>query len=212
MRRHALLSVFAAPIALLAACSGGGSKAPVATATPNVAITATNAAAVAGAAYEAAYMPARLARLVLAFVEVDTPTAPAGGLPAIVTQVVAGPDGGEATFTWNDADRDGAYTTGDTFTIDFAAYAAAGLTLDGTATLEDVLLVGRPLNSLTWRCDATLRLLDVPYDTGAGPAIASGAFNVQREDRTILQELSLKALGEAAIGPRRVGARCSSGG
>jgi hypothetical protein len=211
MRRHACLSVFAAPIALVAACSGGGSKAPVATATPNVTITAANATAVAGAAYEAAYMPARIARLAVAFLEVDTPTAPAGGLPAIVTQVVPGPDGGEATFTWNDADRNGEYTTGDTFTIDFAAYAAAGLTLDGAATLEDVRIDGRPLTSLTWRCDATLRLLDVQYDTGAGPATASGAFTVQREERTIVQVLALTALGEAAIGPRRVGARSTSG-
>jgi hypothetical protein len=136
MRRHARLPVFAVPLALLAACSGGGSQAQVATATPNVTITAANAVAVAGAAYEAAYMPARLARLVLAFVEVDTPAAPPGGSPAIVTQVVTGPDGGEATFTWNDVDRNGEYTTGDAFTIDFAGYAAAGLTLDGVATLE----------------------------------------------------------------------------
>jgi hypothetical protein len=212
MRRHARLPVFAVPLALLAACSGGGSQAQVATATPNVTITAANAVAVAGAAYEAAYMPARLARLVLAFVEVDTPAAPPGGSPAIVTQVVTGPDGGEATFTWNDVDRNGEYTTGDAFTIDFAGYAAAGLTLDGVATLEDVRFDGRPLTSLTWRCDATLRLLDLQYEAGASPAAtASGSFAVQREERTIVQVLAAKALGEAAIGPRRVGANSTSG-
>lgn len=212
MRRFASPPSFFAPLALLAACGGGsGNGAQVAAATPNVAITAANATAVAGAAYEAAYMPARLARLVLGFVEVDPPAAPPGGSPATVTQVVAGPDGGEATFTWSDVDRDGEYTTGDAFTIDFAGYAAFGLTLDGVATLEDVRFDGRPLTSLTWRCDATLRLLDLQYDAGAGPATASGSFAVQREERTIVQVLAAKALGEAAIGPRRVGADSTSG-
>jgi Xaa-Pro aminopeptidase len=35
---------------------------------------------------------------------------------------LTGPDGGEATFTWNDVDRNGEYTTGDAFTIEPGIY------------------------------------------------------------------------------------------
>ena len=210
MRRHARTYVFAAPLALLVAC-GGGSRPATPAASPNVAITATNAEAVAGAAYETAYMPARLARIVLGFVEVAPPTPPTGGNPAIVTQTLAGPDGGSAVVTWNDVDRDGLYTSGDAFTVAFDAYSAHGLILAGTATLDGTYIDGNPLTSLTWICEASLQLLGVTYDGGAGPRTAAGTFTVRRERRAITEILSLVATGEATVGLRTLGSGSGSG-
>lgn len=200
------------PLMLLAACgSSSGDRSQVAAATPDVAITAANAAAVAGAAYETAYMPARLARIVLGVVEVAPPEPPAGVHPALVTQTLAGPDGGEAVVTWSDADRDGRCTSGDAYTMTFDAYAAFGLTIDGTATLEQLVVDGNPLTSLTWTCDATMTLLDVVYDDGGGARTASGAFDVHREERATVQVLSLVAADAATIGLRTLGAGSGSG-
>ncbi len=199
------------PIALLAACGGGGGNQQTPTATPNVAITAANAAGVAGAAYEAAYMPARIARIAVGFLEVDPPEPSAGGNPGIVTQVVAGPEGGEATLSWSDADRDGRYSTGDAFTLDFDAYVAYGLTLAGTVTLEDLVVDGNPLTSLTWTCDGTLSLFDLTYDDGAGAREASGKFAFHREERSTVRVLTVSARDDAAIGLRTVGVGSASG-
>lgn len=199
------------PIALLAACGGGGERPQTAPATPNVAITSDNASGVAGAAYEAAYMPARIARVVMGFVEVTPPEPAAGTNPALVTQTVAGPEGGAATITWSDADRDGRYTTGDSFRIDLDAFVGYGLTLDGTATLEALVVDGNPLTSPTWTCDATMTLLDLAYDDGAGTRVAAGAFDVHREERATVQVLSLVAKDAATVGLRTLGSGSGSG-
>lgn len=206
------IPAFLVPIAAFAACSSGGDdRSQAAPVTPNVAITADNAAAVAGAAYETAYMPARLARIVMGFVEIAPPEPANGAHPAIVTQTLAGPEGGEATVTWSDADRDGLYTSGDAFTVTFDAYVANGLTLAGTATLEGLYVDGNPLTSLTWLCDATMTLLDVAFDDGSGARTASGSYGVHREERTTVQVLSLVAMDDAAVGLRTLGAGSGSG-
>ena len=191
---------------LVAACSSGSSPtaAPV---QPGVIITEANALEVAGSAWRAAFDLVRVARLAGGFLQVAPPTPPSGAPnQAIVTQTLTGPDGGEAILTFADDDRDGSYTTGDEFTINFADYAAEGLSLTGAIVFDAVHIQGSVLDGLGWILTARMHALGLAVTRGEVTVPLNGSFVFGRERRTTVDLLSVAVDTAVPFGNRTLAA------
>lgn len=191
----------------VAACSGGGSAAPAVQPGASVVITADNAREVASSAWRAAFDLVAIARLCGAFLQIAPPSPPAsattpGSAPAIITQTISGPDGGNAIFTWDDRDRDATYTSGDQFTIGFADYAASGLLLTGACVFDDVQIQGDVLTGLGWLLQARMDLMGLVVTRGDSVTPWNGSFPFRREKRTTVDLLSVAVERGVAIGQR----------
>ncbi|MCU0867231.1 MAG: hypothetical protein MUC36_25905 [Planctomycetes bacterium] len=191
----------------LAACSGGGGNAAAVQPSPSVVITADNAREVASSAWRGAFDLIAIGRLCGAFLQIappspPTPAAAPGSAPAIITQTISGPDGGNAIFTWDDRDRDATYTSGDQFTIGFADYAASGLLLTGACVFDDVRIQGNVLTGLGWILQARMDLIGLVVTRGASVTPWNGSFPFGREKRTTVDLLSVAVERGVAIGQR----------
>ena len=98
----------------------------------------------------------------------------------IFTEVVLC-DTGEATVTWNDADNDLMISTGDTFDVVFAVcfFADSGTTLDGPASLTNLVVEGDPFNQIApWRLATTFGLDNLSGTDSTGTVILDGDLNL----------------------------------
>lgn len=186
---------------LLAGCDSGR-RAPTAAVGPDVRIDASNALAVASAAYRTAFAPVRVGRIAASFLDRAPPEPRPAGSPAVLVQEIEGPEGGSALFTWDDADGDDAYSSGDVFTIVCSSYGADGLVLTGAATLADVAIAGRVPDGFTWLVDARLELTGMQVTAGESTLTLSGALHVVREQRATVRLLALELDEALPVGTR----------
>ena len=191
-------------LALLVACDDSDDRPSTTRVAPDVVITVDNAVDVARAVTRAAFDPANVGYLCVDFLRIPPPappTPPPAVLPALVVQTIFGPSGGEATYTWDDRDDSGGYTTGDTFTIGFLDYAAEGLVLNGTAVIDQVFMDGDPVDNETWIVNGRLSLFGV----GVGIGTATYTLNVdlpfRYESRQIVRLLTLTLPSDFVYGP-----------
>ncbi|MDH3805865.1 MAG: hypothetical protein OEU90_10390, partial [Gammaproteobacteria bacterium] len=90
-------------------------------------------------------------------------------------------DTGEITVTWNDADNNLVISTGDTFDFVFAMcfFADSGTTLDGPASLTNMIVTGDPFNQIApWRLAMTLGFDNLSGTDSAGTAILDGDLDL----------------------------------
>ena len=197
---HTLRSL---PLVLFAAAACDGRARPViATVGPDAVIDVENALAVAGTVYRAAMDPVEAAAAAARFLEVAPPeVSPGAPPPAVVVQEVTGAEGGTAVFTWEDRDRDGRYSSGDTFAVGFTDFVASGRVLAGTAAFDEVAIEGDPIDGFAWRTTARLSLLGVQVGEGEFTATIHGAFDCERERRATVRTLTLVPRQEVQSGP-----------
>jgi hypothetical protein len=167
-----------------------------------VRIDAGNALAVASSAYRTAFDPVRAARIATAFFAVPPPEPPATGGSEVVERDLPGPEGGSATYTWHDRNRDERYSSGDQFTIAFTDYGVDGRVLDGTAQFDDVAIEGDVTHGLAWILSADLQMLGLHCTSGATDTLLDGHFRCRREKRATVEMLSLEPESDVPVGTR----------
>jgi len=197
-------------VALACSCGSGGSSsappasAPAAPSAPvvTVAVTAANGVDFAAVAVRGVFDLVNLTYIAASFLRrpvPEDPNAPASSVT--VSAEVEGPDGGTAVYTLDDLDQDGEFSTGDVVTIDFNGYADGDLTLDGVVFLEDLHAQGRiTQGGGTFLADATLRLLNLEYQLGAGTFALSAELPFRLENREILEIYDLVLFEPVTVG------------
>ncbi|MCK5940664.1 MAG: hypothetical protein KAI24_01745 [Planctomycetes bacterium] len=189
--------------------SGGGAAAvtPTATFQPSIAVTVDRAPDVAKVGVRAAYDLPNLAYIGASFLRKPLPADPNAqgnpngqgnptgqGNPATLavtrSATVSGPNGGAATYSWEDVRGDGIYSTDDVVTIQFDGYVDGDLTLDGLMVIDDLRALGviAPVGG-TWVVDATLRLIGLQVGLGAGTFSFDVELPFRLESRSVLVEI-----------------------
>lgn len=194
--------------ALACSCGSGGSSsavpAPAAPSAPavTVAVTAANGVDFAAVAVRGVFDLVNLTYVCASFLRRPVPEDPnAPAAPVTLSAEVEGPDGGTAVYTLDDLDQDGEFSTGDVVTIDFNGYADGDLTLDGVVLIEDLHAQGRiTQGGGTFLADATLRLLNLEYQLGAGTFALSAELPFRLENREILEIFDLVLFERVAVG------------
>jgi hypothetical protein len=98
----------------------------------------------------------------------------------VVTQVTSC-DTGEMTTTWNDADNNLQVSTGDTFDTQFAMcfLQEPGITLDGVATIDNLVVTGDPANQIVpWSLAATFGYIDLSVTDAVDAVIINGDLDL----------------------------------
>jgi hypothetical protein len=193
MIRRTLLSLSAT----LAACGGGNDPAPP-PATPLAAITADNALEVAKLAYGSAFDLIRVARIAGSFFEQPLPEP--GQVSGPITRTIPGPNGGEALWTFTDRDGDSRYSSGDEWTISFAAYGDVGIVLDGALAFDQVAIQGDLSGITNWLFRARLRLLNLQVTKNNIVYPLQGDLVFGREERLTVDLLTLELPGTLMAG------------
>lgn len=102
-------------------------------------------------------------------------------------------DSGEAAVTWDDVDNNLEISTGDTFDIVFGMcfFADSGTTLDGTASLTNLVIEGDPFNQIApWALEMTLGFDSLSGMDSTGTAILDGDLNLDlRSDDNIVADI-----------------------
>jgi len=99
----------------------------------------------------------------------------------VITQVIAC-DTGEMTTTWNDADNNLQLSTGDTFNtqFDMCFLQDSGVTLDGTSTVQDVVVTGDPANQVVpWSLVATFGFIDLAATDAIDTVTINGDLDLE---------------------------------
>jgi hypothetical protein len=185
-------------LALVACDRGGGARPAESTIVAQVKITRENAAAAARASFDAAIDVLTVAHVCAAFVTVPPPTTPPTTPPTVsppaITQTVSGVEGGSAQFSFFDNDASGRYTTGDSFSVDFQDYAESGLLLSGAVLLDELVVIGDPLDNFYWTVDLQLTFvnLSVASSAGGGAETFGGTLRCRRESRISVTLLKME--------------------
>jgi hypothetical protein len=186
-------------VVLLASCGGGGGDGaapaplptPVATTLP---ITAANAEAVTEVILEAVTSSTEIVGVVDV---VGLPVA-ASASQGFASTIAADPfaetincSTGEVTTTWNDADNSLTISTADSFDILFNAcfLAESGVTLDGAASLTDMVITGDPFGRVApWSLAMTYGFDDLSATDSVDTVIIDGAldFAMSSDDNVLI--------------------------
>lgn len=198
MQRTAVLTL---SFAVVAACHDARRAAtPTSSLQPGAHIDADNALAVAGVAWTTVNAPARAVRALTTFLELDPATAPpAAAGTSTRSREVAGPEGGTATWTWNDRDHDERYSSGDTFELALYQYGIDSQTFSGWAWFEDLAVAGNLPTAMAWTASARLRLRNLRVGIGGVAANLNGSFDCERERRATVTLQSLRALDGVTV-------------
>lgn len=196
------LAAFAAPLLALAlaACGGGGGGDAAPAAATGAPLTPDNAPAVAAEAYKAAdalydsgslgttqlkeaqggAAPLDLVRLATSrLLSLDARPATEGRTTKAVTTVSeACPDGGTSSATFDDADGDGALSTGDSGSFSFVGCRFADVVLSGRFAFSGVVVTGTP-SSPSRSIAATFTFESMTASGPAGSGSASGDVSIQ---------------------------------
>lgn len=196
MQRLLLLPVLL--VSFTAGCGGGGSsaaEAPPIRYAPGVAASSANAVDFARVGMRSAFDLPCLAYIGASFLRrpvPEDPNATPSTAPLTLSAEVQGPNGGAAVYSWDDENADGVFSTGDVITIDFDAYADGDLTLSGVMVIEDLRTAGAVTQGGgTWIADATLRLLGVELQLGAGVFTMTADLPFRLENREVLEIFDL---------------------
>ena len=197
---------------LLTSCnqgSGGSAPpAPPALAPANVAISTDNATQVAQAGVRGSLDIMRLSYIGARFLQTTFPeptgsgsgTGQSGLASSLLSTDVFGPQQGVATFSWDDVDDDGVSSSGEVFAMNFADYGDQGMVLNGTMTIDELLLQGLLPGDGTYLADATLNLLGLKVQIG----VLEQTFNTEipflLDNRIIVEVFDVLLLNEQVIG------------
>lgn len=192
-------------ILLATSCSGSGSSGSAAVAPPafvsaDVVITPDNALAAAQAGIRGCFDLIRLSYIGAHFLQTSI-MAPAGSIPGEPVEPpilggrrslnVDGPQGGSATFSWDDLDAEGTYTSGDLFTISFDNYGDEGMVLQGVMTIDNVDLQGLLPGDGTYLLDADLNFIGLIVRHGASEQVFTTTLPFHMENRLIVEIFDL---------------------
>jgi len=203
MTRTATLSL----LVLLAAasCDSGSDNvvvAPPVTFQPDVPVVEENALDFAKVGMRSVFDLPTLAYIGAGFLRRPVPSDPnAPASPVTLSETVDGPDGGTATYSWEDVRVDGIYSTDDVITINFEDYADGDMTLNGIMIIDDLRTQGT-LTTIgsTWLADATLRLLNLELQLGAGTFIMNTELPFRLESRQVVEIFDLFLFEDLFVG------------
>lgn len=123
----------------------------------------------------------------------------------ILTQIVPC-DMGEATVTWDDVDNNLVISTGDTFDVLFSMcfFADTGTTLDGAASLTNIIVMGDPVNQIApWRLATTIGFDNLSGTDADGTVILVGSLDLDlSSDDNVVVDLSM---GTASLSAQQSG-------
>lgn len=157
--------------------------APPVLAEPDIAIVSDNAVKIAQAGTRGGFDLLRLSYIGARFMQTTfppppeptepdptnpEPTEPEPVEPGPVQSIaVFGPDEGVATFSWEDVNEDGKYSSEDVFLVNFNQYGDQGMVLNGIMSIDDVQLQGLLPGDGTYILKATLNLLGLSVRIGS---------------------------------------------
>ena len=114
-----------------------------------------------------------------------------------ITEETVTCDTGDIVVTWNDADDDMELSTGDTLDIDFNMCfdAFTGTTIDGLATITNVVVIGDPFNQIApWGLSFTFSFVDLSGTDDDGEVVINGGFNIDTgSDDNVVVDLAITA-------------------
>jgi hypothetical protein len=200
MRSLSLALLFS--VAAACGSSGGGAApiAPAATFEPTVSASVANAADFAKVGVRGVFDLPNLAYICGGFLRLPVPQAASAPVASLSAEV-AGPAGGSAVYSLDDHDGDLAFSTGDVVTIDFNGYAAGDFTLDGIVIIDDLRTLGAVTQGGgTFIVDATLRMLNLQYQLGAGAFTLNTELPFRLENRELLEIFDLPLFEDTWIG------------
>ena len=186
-----------------AGCNSGTTPAPVAPpalATSDIAINVDNALASAQAGVRGSFDLMRLSYIGAQFLQTPMPEPTAGEptnpsvLATLLSTEVNGPEGGVATFSWDDLDESGTYNSGDVFTTSFDNYGAKGMVLNGVMTIDNVQLQGLLPGDGTYILAADLNFVGLSVMLGARELTFSTTLPFRMENRIIVEIYELLLL------------------
>ena len=206
--RNQTMRTLLTPFLLLAAtaCNSGTNPAPIAPpalAQSDIAINVDNALASAQAGVRGSFDLTRLSYIGAQFLQTPMPEPTSGEpgeptgpsvLATLLSTDVDGPQGGVATFSWDDLDESGTYNTDDVFTILFANYGAEGMVLNGVMTIDNVQLQGLLPGDGTYILEADLNFLGLSVMLGARELRFTTTLPFRMENRIIVEIFDLLLL------------------
>lgn len=202
--RYASLSL----LLVLAISCDSGSDAPVTPTVsfePTLAVTEDNALDFARVGMRAVFDLPNLAYIGASFLRQPVPQDPNApsnpGTPVTLSAERAGPDGGTAVYSWEDIRVDNLFSTDDIITINFEDYADGDLTLNGIMIIDDLRTQGTVTQGGgTWLADATLRLLNLEVQLGAGTFILNEELPFRVENRELIEIFDLFLFEDLFLG------------
>ncbi|MFK7739123.1 MAG: hypothetical protein AB8H80_02280 [Planctomycetota bacterium] len=215
MRTLHPIVVFLIPFLGVGGCrqdAGGGGNAgdagrtPSAVVEPDVAITLGNAFEATRAGVRGAFDLMRLVYIGASFMvkpQPEPPTDPGAGgggaSPAVLSSEFVGPQGGAATFSWDDVDGGGAYTSSDVFTIRFDDYGDSDMMLNGIMeVVGDVQ--GLMPGTGAWIFEGSVRTLGLEVTLGAQEIPLEFELPFYFESRLIVQLFELELTEDFTFG------------
>lgn len=104
-------------------------------------------------------------------------------LSAVVyTDTLACTGGGSIGITWNDADNDSDFSTGDTFTMTFNNCLEDGIRYgSGTMSMTGLSLTGDPMVVAAWSLGVTLGFTDVQFSIGVESVRINGDMSLSMQ-------------------------------
>jgi len=121
----------------------------------------------------------------------------------VITQVTAC-DTGEMTTTWSDVDNDLQLSTGDTFDTQFVMcfFQDSGVTIDGTSTVQNVVVTGDPANQVVpWSLAATFSFIDLIATDAIDTVTINGDLDLEMssDDNVVIDTSVASALLEVDV-------------
>ena len=205
MRRPAC--IYLSLFVVAAACGGGSADSPAvspATPAPTISATAAEALTFARIGMRGTFDVPDILHISAGFLRLPLPAAPTPpptSSPFVGSAEVSGPDGGSATYTWQDSQLDQRVSTGDVFTITFSDYVDGGLTLSGVVVIDSLSTLGvLTQGGGTWIADATLRPLSLEYRIGSATFSMDSEFGVRLESRELLEIFEVALFEDTFVG------------
>ena len=196
---------------LLASCGSSGSDEPIQQTPPaNTAvlpITAANAQDITVAVLDAVTSSVEIVDIVdILGIPLLGSTVPGLAKPRIgfvFPPEITLCDDGQITTTWDDADDSFTISTGDTFDIVFemCLFADTGTTLDGAASLTNMVVTGDPFNEIPpWGLATTFGFTDLSGTDSSGTSTIDGSLDLDlNSDDNLVVNLSVATASLVAL-------------
>ncbi|HSG99720.1 MAG TPA: hypothetical protein VLB27_06705, partial [candidate division Zixibacteria bacterium] len=203
MSMHTRITVTGLLVCGLAACGGGGggdsTPGTITTVFPALALTSSNAEEVAGdvatvgsdtvgagdigtgiitgVVIDAAGRPAlsEIARWSLETVHGLRDQLIANVTGVVINEVV-NCDSGTISVTWDDADNDSEFSSGDTFSMTFNTCALMGVTINGALAMTGFTITGNPSTDIAWSMGATFTYTALTMSDGVDSVRIDGGM------------------------------------
>ena len=129
--------------------------------------------------------------------------------PGALSAQISGPDGGVASYTWQDSQLDGRVSTGDVLTINYSGYIDDAFKLDGTMTIDSLSTLGVLTQSGgTWIADATLRAAGLQFELGSASYTIDADFGFRLESREQMEIFDVALFDDVYFGADELKSGC----